>query len=467
MQSLKKHPIELPNRRVLVIDDNPAIHNDFRKIFASSRSDASLDAIESKFFGEPSENTDSDFNVELDGAFQGEAGVDKVLAAMDTGRPYAVAFVDMRMPPGWDGLATIEKLWSVDPDLQMVICSAYSDNSWTDICKRLGKSDRLLILKKPFDNAEVCQFVLALTEKWNLAKRATLKQSELTNLVDIRTQALKEMDIQLRQKHKLEAVGSLAGGVAHEFNNLLQAIRGYTCFARDAVPKNGQPYEDLGHVLDATDRAAVIARQLLSFGRRRPPQKAHVELLETMTETLVMIKPLIPANVELSVEFCSGPIGILADADLLSQTLLNLCINACDAMDEGGELSIQIEKVELDDVTAMEAQPMLDPGCYALVSITDTGQGIPDEIKARIFEPFFTTKDTGKGTGMGLPIVFSFLQDHGGTVVVDSTVGVGSTFRIYLPSTDASVPFVPKPVVSDKMRGAIHKPLQKVIPCQS
>jgi signal transduction histidine kinase len=433
MQDIGNPKFDLLNRRVLVIDDNPAIHDDFRKIFASSRTDASLEKMESEFFGEPMPNPEGDFCVELDAALHCETGVDKVSAALLEGRPYAVAFVDMRMPPGWDGLTTIEKLWIVDPELQIVICSAYSDNSWTDICRRLGRSDQLLILKKPFDNAEVCQFVLALTEKWNLARRAKLKQSELASLVDLRTKALKEKDIELRQKHKLEAVGSLAGGVAHEFNNLLQTIRGYTCFVRDALPINSQPYEDLGHVIDAADRAAGIARQLLRFSRRKPPQKAHLDLIEIATETLGMIKPLLPTHIELHVDFCEPAIHVFADADLLSQSVLNLGINACDAMGTRGQLSIKVEKLTLQQNADTAVQPMLDPGEYATVSVTDTGMGIDEETMDRIFEPFFTTKEPGKGTGMGLPIVFSSMQDLGGAVTVESKVGVGSTFRLYLP----------------------------------
>ncbi len=433
MQNIDNSKLEQPNRRVLVIDDNPAIHNDFRKIFASSRMDTSLTKMESEFFGEPSSETEYNFYVELDAALQGEIGVEKVSVALQEERPYAVAFVDMRMPPGWDGLTTIEKLWSVDPELQVVICSAFSDNSWTDICKRLGRSDRLLILKKPFDNAEVCQFVLALTEKWNLAKRAKLKQNELAKLVDIRTKALKEKDIELRQKHKLEAVGSLAGGVAHQFNNLLQTIRGYTCFVRDALPIDSQSFDDLGHVIAATDRAAGIARQLLGFSRRRPPQKAHLDLIDIANETLGLIKPLLPTNVELHVDFCETPVHVFADADLLSQAILNLCINACDAMEMGGRLSIKIEKLALGQNASVTVQPMLDPGEYAAVSVADTGRGIVEETQDRIFEPFYTTKEPGKGTGMGLPIVFSSMQDIGGTVTVESKVGLGSTFRLYLP----------------------------------
>lgn len=441
MQRLEKLDSELRamcsrNRRVLIIDDNPAIHEDFRKSLSPGTSVVDLDDAESAFFGESTKFHVNDFNFEIDSAPQGEEGLKKVVEAIAGNLPYAVAFVDMRMPPGWDGLTTIERLWQVAPDLQIVICSAYSDNSWADICKRLGRSDRLLILKKPFDIAEVCQLAVALTEKWNLAIQAKLKRDELASLVDERTKELKEKDIELRQKHKLEAIGSLAGGVAHEFNNLLQAIRGYACFAREALPIDSQPYEDLGHVVDASDRAAGIASQLLSFSRRTPAKKSLLPANEVVNRTLTMFKPLLPAFVELEVTTGDELLMVFADADLMSQALLNLCINARDAMPTGGRLLVSLQRHSIHESyerAVLADEPSLDPGEYAVVSVTDNGCGLAEEVKDRIFEPFYTTKEVGKGTGMGLAIVFGALQEHGGTVTVESALGMGATFRIFLP----------------------------------
>ena len=424
------------NRRILIIDDNPAIHEDFRKSLSPGTSVVDLENAESAFFGESTVSQENDFNFEIDSAHQGEEGLKKVIEAIQANQPYALAFVDMRMPPGWDGLTTIEHLWEVAPDLQVVICSAYSDNSWADICKRLGRSDRLLILKKPFDNSEVCQLAVSLTEKWNLAIQAKLKRDELERLVNERTNELKKKDIELRQKHKLEAIGSLAGGVAHEFNNLLQAIRGYTCFAREALPVDGQPYEDLGHVVDASDRAAGIASQLLSFSRRTPAEKSQLPASEIVKRTLKMFKPLLPASIELEITTGDESLTVFADADLISQAMLNLCINARDAMPTGGRLRVSLQQQSIRDRrerAVLANEPFLDPGGYAVISVSDNGFGISDEVKDRIFEPFYTTKEVGKGTGMGLAIVFGAIQEHGGAVTVVSEVGTGSTFRIFLP----------------------------------
>ncbi len=460
MQGLKKRNGEplvksSRNRRILIIDDNPAIHDDFRKSFSPGTSVVDLEDAESAFFGEPTESHESDFEFEIDSAHQGEEGLKKVVEAIQGYLPYALAFVDMRMPPGWDGLTTIERIWQVAPDLQIVICSAYSDNSWADICKRLGRSDRLLILKKPFDSSEVCQLAVALTEKWDLARQAKLKRDDLERLVDERTEELKQKDIELRQKHKLEAIGSLAGGVAHEFNNLLQAIRGYACFAREALPVDGQPYEDLGHVVDASDRAAGIASQLLSFSRRRPAEKSLFPAIEIVKRTLAMFKPLLPAPIELEVSSGDESLTVFADADLISQALLNLCINARDAMPTGGRLQVSLQRQSIRDRrerAVLTNEPLLEPGEYAVISVTDNGCGIADAVKERIFEPFYTTKEVGKGTGMGLAIVFGALQQHGGTVTVESVVGTGSTFRIFLPVAAQHAVIVESTSVSDVER---------------
>jgi diguanylate cyclase (GGDEF)-like protein len=177
-------------RRILVIDDNDAIHSDFRKILAT-RGPSGLDDDEAAIFGD-ARPTKPQVEFETDFALQGKEGFDKVSAAVNDGRPYHVAFVDMRMPPGWDGVQTIKKLWDVDPDLQVVICTAYSDYSWEQILEQLGSTDRMLILKKPFDDAEVCQLATALTAKHLVTGQARLKQAELEELVVARTNELKE-----------------------------------------------------------------------------------------------------------------------------------------------------------------------------------------------------------------------------------------------------------------------------------
>jgi two-component system sensor histidine kinase/response regulator len=173
---------EEKNRRILIVDDNRAIHDDFRKILCAQDYDSGLRELEAVMFGESDARPDPNCNYEVDFALQGQEAFEKVSAAMAEGRPFALAFVDMRMPPGWDGLETIEHLWEVDPDIHAVICTAYSDHSWADIVKRLVRQQQWLILKKPFDNAEVCQMAAALTQKWSMQKELHGHVAELSQL---------------------------------------------------------------------------------------------------------------------------------------------------------------------------------------------------------------------------------------------------------------------------------------------
>lgn len=172
-----------PNRRILLIDDTPSIHDDFRKILTPAvESNQALDDMESALFGDTSTPKVQPF--ELHSAYGGEEGLQLLITAMTEQRPYALAFVDMRMPQGWDGAKTIEELWKVDPGLQVVVCTAYSDYSWDDLLFRLHGHDRLLILKKPFDNIEVQQMANTMANKWDMARRASLQTIELEQLVE-------------------------------------------------------------------------------------------------------------------------------------------------------------------------------------------------------------------------------------------------------------------------------------------
>jgi CheY-like chemotaxis protein len=182
--------IATQHHRILVIDDNPAIHEDFRKIFCSStESEDALSVAEAALFDEPSGQT-MRHEFQIDSAYQGQEGLALVQQARTEDNPYAMAFVDVRMPPGWDGIETTAKIWEEDPDLQIVICTAYSDYSWDEMVARLPKSDQLLILKKPFDTVEVLQMGHALTEKWRLQKAVKFKLDFLQRNVDARTKVL-------------------------------------------------------------------------------------------------------------------------------------------------------------------------------------------------------------------------------------------------------------------------------------
>lgn len=246
-------------------------------------------------------------------------------------------------------------------------------------------------------------------------------------------QELKQRDEQLRQAQKMEAVGTLAGGVAHEFNNLLQAIQGYTRFAMEGLAPDEQRFDDLQQVISASQRAADLTGQLLGFGRRQMLQFTDVEPNGLVTDLVKMLRPLIGEHITMKLSIDPQVRSLHADAGYVQQILMNLCLNARDAMPSGGELLIKTEALLVSEAYAT-FYPDMNPGPYLALTVADTGSGIAPENTDRIFEPFFTTKEVGKGTGLGLAMVYGAVQQHHGAIRVYSELGQGTAFKIYLPS---------------------------------
>ncbi len=260
-------------------------------------------------------------------------------------------------------------------------------------------------------------------------------------------QQLHEKELQLRQSQKLEAVGSLAGGVAHEFNNLLQAILGYTRFAIDAIPEGNGAIQDLEYAIKAAERAAELTKQLLGFGRRQTLHPTEFAPAAVVRDLAQLIRPLIGECITVETRIADQISPIRGDVTSVQQMLLNLCINARDAMPSGGRLEIAVEEVVLTEEYC-EVHLGGRPGRYAVFQITDSGCGISPEVRERIFEPFFTTKPVGKGTGLGLSMVYGLVKQHEGMLNVYSEVGMGTTFKVYLPCSDQAIPShtVEKPI---------------------
>ena len=561
------------SHRILVIDDNPRIHEDIRKILCPTTAPSDLADDEAVIFGVTAPVTElSDF--EIDSAYQGRDGLALVEKGLAEARPYSMAFVDVRMPPGWDGIETIQHIWKCHPDLQVVICTAYSDHSWDEIIRQLGKSDSLLILKKPFDSVEVLQLAHALTKKWVVTCQARFRLENLESVVERRTlelvrandqleaeverraavehelreseerfhksfetalvslaildagtlahtdvngsylsligrtreevlgktcrelsllenfavldEALKtlrtgkpvhnleislrrtgnelrqtlisivplnlgdkpcllaavlditdqrRLESQLRQSQKMEAISQLAAGVAHDFNNLLTVIIGHASIQLAKASVDQEVGKFLEQVKLAGERASGLTRQLLAFSRKQVLTRTCLDVTATAKNMKKMLARLVGEVVDFCFNYEPGTPCIFADESNIEQVLLNLVVNARDAMPHGGKLDVKIESLELRG-PALARHDEAREGRFVVLTVHDTGCGMSAETQQRLFEPFFTTKPVGKGTGLGLSTVYGIVKQHEGWIEVESAVNQGTTFRIFLPATD-------------------------------
>jgi PAS domain S-box-containing protein len=550
------------NHRILLVDDNPAIHQDFRKILlASDERNRVLDAAEAVLFDEQPKRKRVASRFHIDSAFQGQEALDKVREGIAIGQPYALAFVDVRMPPGWDGVETIERLWAEDPSLQVVVCTAYSDYSWEHMTERLGVSDNLVLLKKPFDNVEVLQISHALTKKWLVTRQADLRVDELDHMVRERTKDLEsassevrlseerfaqafqnnpiaqaiqtlkaqrfvdvndaflrmtgftreevvgrtplelrlcldyesrfleavrkgeavrnaeaqvgtrngelrtvllsldplslsgephvllmaqdiserlQLENQLRQAQKMEAIGQLAAGIAHDFNNLLTIIQGHASLHANSTALPREVSGSLQQISGASERAADLTRKLLTFGRRGMMRPRVLDLNETIQNLGKMLRRVMGEKTQLRTELAERIPAIFADVTSVEQILMNLTLNGRDAMPDGGTITIRTARISLNGNTPARHIDARS-GEFIRLTVTDTGSGMNEEVRTRIFEPFFTTKPPNEGTGMGLATVYGIVKQHDGWIEVDTAVGKGSSFHVFLPSTTRTV----------------------------
>lgn len=584
------HPELHPGRRILVIDDNRAIHEDFQKIFAASGDAEVIQGLEVALFGDAPRTVAPD-RLTIDSAYQGQEGLALVERAVAEGRPYPMAFVDVRMPPGWDGIETIGHLWEKDPDLQVVICTAYSDYSWTDMHRRLGQTDRLVILKKPFETIEVLQLAGALTEKWRLLQQTRLHVHELEARVALRTGELrtsearfrlitenavdliaimdttgghlyrspsyqtllgyttaemttrsaaervhpadratvvavtretihsgvarvleyrmqhqdgtwrtleahaapfrnaagiiegvllvarditerKLLELQLRQAQKLESIGQLAAGIAHEINTPMQFIGDNTRFiqtafqdlqtlftaqdkllaaaGRGAVKPEivaevtaaraaadldylaGEVPKAIDQTIDGVARVTTIVRAMKDFSHPGSESKSLLDLNHAIESTLIVCRSEWKYVADLVTEFDPQLPLVPVLPGEFNQVILNLVINATHAIAD-----------VVGDGRQGKGRITLSTRCdgpWIEIGVRDTGTGIPEKARDRIFEPFFTTKGVGKGTGQGLAIARSVVVDkHGGTLAFTTETGQGTCFTIRLPAAPTPV----------------------------
>ena len=411
------------NRRILLVDDNTAIHDDFRKILARPEaSSAEFDAEAAALFGTPAAAS-GEYCFDLDSAHQGQEALERVVRAREAGQPYALAFVDMRMPPGWDGLTTISRLWEADPEIQTVICTAYSDRSWEEIQATLTARDRWLVLKKPFDKIEVVQLAHALTEKWNLARLAALKMQALESMVQART-----LDLLNTQRVASEFLAC----ASHEFLTPMNGICGFHDLLAD-TPLDEEQCEFLREARACGARLLQLIGQVLDFNRSEagtlpvePVEFCPADLLKAVVEEQAAAASA--KGVVLRVDTTRLPQERwLGPAAIIRKVLAPLLDNAL--------------KFTSDGSVTLAVEPRAAGLSFAVI---DTGVGLTPGQLEWIKIPFAQV-DGGitrrnSGIGLGLPLARRLARAMGGELTLSGTSGAGAVARFTLPSLPASVP---------------------------
>jgi PAS domain S-box-containing protein len=664
----------MDNHRILIVDDDHEIQNSYRAVLAprdgdNTPSDTQLAKLMGK--GISSESSAAP-RFELSFAGQGSEGVAMVESALEKNEPMAVAFIDIRMPPGFDGMETAARIRKIDPDIEIVIVTAYSDRSREEIVRMVGGPEKLLFLRKPFDPEELTQMALSLTAKWNLAHQAKERQNELQTVLmttpaaifsvdqnqhiiswnpaaeqitgysdrhvlgkpclfgkiagqrwcatcifedetragrnqevqivdrtgtprillknatcikdrkgrivrlvesfwditarkaveaaleesESRFRALvettsdwvwecdaqgrftycsplcktiygyapqelmgrslfelltlpeeiaekqalfeqcvenkcgfhnmehcswtkeeqsihiessgmpvtdyngnvtgfrgidrditkrkmiekerRELEAQYRQSQKLEALGTLAGGIAHDLNNVLTPIMGCAQISRLKLDSGNPIYNNLTTIEESVERAADLIHQILAFSRKQVMSTKSLDLTLLIKSFAAMLRRLIREDIQLNFELKEDLWFIEADKNQMEQILINLVVNARDAVEEGGEVVIQTENQVITKHDSVQADHRIVPGPYVVMSVYDNGQGMDAETLGRIYDPFFTTKEVGRGTGLGLSTVYGIVKQHGGEIRVDTSPGQGTRFDIYFKKSDIS-----------------------------
>ncbi len=416
--------LETRNRRVLIVDDNKAIHQDFAKILAPGpRSE--IDEFAASVFKRPKGRRKGFAGYELESAYQGGEALERVRAACKEKRPYAMAFVDMRMPPGWDGIETIRRLWQEDPALEIVICTAYAEHSWKEITKALGRPKHLLILKKPFDNIEALQLAAALTEKWDLTRTAKIKRDELEARVEARTAALQKANEQTDQ---------FLAFMSHELRTPMNGMIGFIDLLRKEYygPINAKQKVFARNMHEYAAKLHGMTDQLLDAIKKDPRERkpgsaafSCAGLIESVLATLH--DRFRDKRIATSLQTEKDLPPIRGDRDYCLEALQCLVSNAAEHTPEGGSVRICVESRDAGTIK---------------ISVADNGIGIEQARLEKLFLPKDPTEDQGAPSSpavdVQLPRARKLVEAQGGSIGVESLPGEGSTFWITLPADTAS-----------------------------
>ena len=438
--------------RILVIDDQESIHEDFRKIVASEPDDRAFNEAAAALFGEAAPAASPRSRSRSTRPIKARKGWRWSTQALRENRPYPLAFVDVRMPPGLDGVETVHRIWQVDPEILVVLCTAYSDHTWEEIIMRLGRTDHLLILKKPFDNIEVRQIILALTKRWHLARQADMTQDHLEKLVAERTRALENAAEELRAVNERLAAAKLAAEAAnrakseflanmsHEIRTPMTSIIGFAELLRVDITHSGKASQGV-EFADAIVRNAKhlleIINDILDLSKiesgKLTIQPVECSPWEVVTTAVAMTRAMaVEKGLSISMERVEPvPETIRTDPIRLRQILINLIGNAVKFTDSGA-IRLVVRSVQYD-----LARPLLS------VQVIDTGIGMTEEQLSQLFQRFSQVDNSATrrygGTGLGLAISKRLAEVLGGDITVQSAPGQGSAFTVTVETASLAV----------------------------